>query len=71
MSGTEPRVSCRDLFRKLEILPVPCQSLLSLMLFIIDNPNNFQTGLEMHRLHMRSKNQLFIPIANIKVLKKI
>ena len=25
MSVTEPRASCRGLFRKLEILPVPCQ----------------------------------------------
>jgi hypothetical protein len=24
MSGAEPRASCRGLFRKLEILPVPC-----------------------------------------------
>jgi len=39
MSGAEPRASCRGLFRKLEILPVPCQYILSLMLFIIDNPN--------------------------------
>jgi len=43
MSGAEPRASCRGLFRRLEILPVPCQYTLSLMLFIIDNPNNFQT----------------------------
>ena len=40
MSRAEPRASCRSLFRRLEILPVPCQYLLSLMLFIIDNPNN-------------------------------
>lgn len=40
MSGAEPRTSCRGLFRKLEILPAPCQYILSLMLFIIDNPNN-------------------------------
>jgi len=63
--GAEPRASCRDLFRKLEILPVPCQYILSLMLFIRDNPNNFQTGLEIHGLHIRSKIQLFIPIANL------
>ena len=56
ISGAEPRVSCRVLFRKLEILPVPCHYILSLMLFIIDNPNNFQTGLERHGLHARSKN---------------
>jgi len=44
--------------------------MLSLMLFIIDNPNNFQTGLEIHGLHTRNKNQLFIPIANLTSVQK-
>jgi hypothetical protein len=70
MSGAEPRASCRGLFRKLEILPVPCQYTLSLMLFIIDNPNNFQTDLEICGLHTRSKNQLFIPVANLTGVQK-
>ena len=70
MCGREPRASCRGLFRKLEILPVPCQYILSLMLFIIDNPNNFQTGFEIHGLHTWSKNQLFIPIANLTSVQK-
>jgi hypothetical protein len=70
MSGAEPRASCRRLFRKLEILPFPCQYILSLMLFIIDKPNNFQTGLEMCGLHTRSKNQLFVPIANLTSVQK-
>jgi hypothetical protein len=65
MSGAEPRASCRGMLRKLEILPVPCQYILSLMLFIIDNPNHFQTGSEIHGLHTRSKNQLFIPNTNL------
>jgi hypothetical protein len=26
--------------------------------------DNFETGLEIHGMHTRSKNQLFIPIAN-------
>ena len=58
------------LHRKTEILPVPCQYILSLMSFIIDNPNNFQTGLEIHGLHTRSKNQFFIPIANLTSVQK-
>ena len=40
------------------------------MLYIIDNQNNFQSGLETHGLHSRSKNQLFIPIANLTSLQK-
>ena len=70
MSGAEPRSSCRGLFSKFEILPVPCQYILSLMLFIIDNPNNFQTGLEIRGLHSRSKNHLSIPIPNLTSVQK-
>jgi len=70
ISGAEPRASCRGLFRKLEISPVPCQYILSLMLFIIDNPNNCQTDLEIHGLHTRSKNKLYIPVANLTSVQK-
>jgi len=32
--------------------------------------HNFQTGLEIHGLHTRSKNQVFIPIANLTSVQK-
>jgi len=70
MYGTEPRASCKELFRKLEISPVPCQYILSLMLFIRDIVNHFQTGLEIHGLHTGSKIQLFIPIADLPSVQK-
>lgn len=70
MSGAEPRASCRGLFRKLEILPDPWQHILSLMLYFIDKPNNFQTGLEIHGLHTKTKSQLSIPIANLTSVQK-
>jgi hypothetical protein len=43
------------------------------MLFIIENINNFQTGLEIHGLHTctRSKNQLSIPVANLTIVQKV
>ena len=59
--GAEPRASCRGLLRKY----IP-----SLMLFITDNPNNCQTGLEIHGLHTRSKIHLSIPIANLMSVQK-
>jgi hypothetical protein len=70
MPSAEPRAPCRGLFKKLEILPVPCQYTLSLMLFVIDNSNSLQTGSEIHGLHTRSKNKLFIPIANLTSVQK-
>jgi hypothetical protein len=40
------------------------------MQFVIDNSNNFQRGTETHGLHTRSKNHLFIPIANLTSVQK-
>ena len=37
MSCVVPKFSCRSLCRKLNILPIACQCILSLMLFIMDN----------------------------------
>lgn len=43
-----------------------------MMLFIIDNPNSFQSGSEEHDLHIRSRNHLRIPTVNLsKVWKRI
>jgi hypothetical protein len=70
MSGAKPKISYRGLFKKLEILPVPCQYILSLMLFIIDNLNNFQTGLEIHGLHTRSKDHLYLSVTNLTSAQK-
>jgi hypothetical protein len=43
---------------------------LSLLLFVIDNQNNFCSGLEVHGLNIRSRNQLYLPISNLSVFQK-
>jgi hypothetical protein len=57
-------------YRRLEILPVPCQYILSLMLFITDNPNNFQTVSEVHGLHTGCKINCSFQIQTSQVFKK-
>lgn len=42
----------------------------SLILFIIDNPNNFQRGLEMHGQYTRSKINFSFQLQNSQVFKK-
>jgi len=37
MAGTQQKIFCRSLFKQLEIPPVSCQYILSLMNFIINN----------------------------------
>jgi hypothetical protein len=39
-----PRTPSRSLFKKLEILPVPCQYIFSLMNFFVNKQENFGTN---------------------------
>jgi hypothetical protein len=70
ISGVGPRDSCRGLFRKLDILPLSCEYMLSWMLFVVDNQNNFRSGFEVPGLNTRSKNQLYLPTTNLSVFQK-
>jgi len=62
VAGAKPRTSCSSLFKQLEILPVPCQDILSLMTFLISNQGNFETDSSMHNMNARNKNHLNRPI---------
>jgi hypothetical protein len=70
MAGVRARCSCRGLFKKLDILPVPCQYIFSLMIFVMDNLGSFQTNLTVHGLNTRNKTQLHRPIANLSCFQK-
>jgi hypothetical protein len=45
MAGGRNRVSCGNLFKKLKILPLTSQYLLSLPMFLVQNQNLFLTTL--------------------------
>jgi len=61
MSGAGPRSSCRILFRKLNILWIACQYILSLMLLIVHNQKDFLTN----GLDIRNKNHLYLPAVSL------
>jgi IS1 family transposase len=68
--GAHPRTSCRILFRKLEILHVPCQYIFSLMNFLVDNQENFQTNSSIHSINTSNKQHLHRPIASLSCPQK-
>jgi hypothetical protein len=70
MAGVRSRCSCRGLFKKLDILPVPCQYIFSLMLFVVDNLGSFQTNVTVHGLNTRNKMQLHRPVTNLSCFQK-
>ena len=53
MAGCRYRDSCRKLFIKLEILPLPSQYILSLLMFMIRNKSQFLVNSEIHHINTR------------------
>ena len=60
MAGAQPRNSCRSICKQLEILPVPCQYMLSLMNFTINNQEVFQTNSSISDINTRNKHLHFV-----------
>jgi hypothetical protein len=68
MAYVKPRNSCRSIFKKSEILALPYLhifNIFSLMNFIVNNQEHFQTNSAIQSVTTRNKNQLHRPIANL------
>jgi len=70
MMGHTNRVSCRNLFKRLEILPFASQYILLLMLFVVNNKNLFTLNSENHTKGTQQNNNFYQPITNLTVYQK-
>jgi hypothetical protein len=70
MMALSVRCSCRGLFKKLDILPVPCEYIFSLMMFTVTNLDNFQTNSVVHGMNTRAKHQMQRPTMNLSCIYK-
>jgi len=68
--GIRGRDSCREHFKKLKILTLQPQYVLSLLLFVINNGDYFKMNSEMHNISTRNKSNLHLPISNLSVYRK-
>ena len=68
--GYKSRVSCRSLFKRLEILPLMSQYILSLMLFVVKNKHLFMLNSENHTKSARQLNNLYHPITSLTVYQR-
>ena len=67
MMSCKNRISCRNLFRRLEILPFVFQYILLLMLFVVKNKNLFIFNSETHIKITTTFNNLFQTITNFTI----
>jgi hypothetical protein len=65
MMGCREEVSCRNLFRKLKILPLISQYIHSLMMFIIKNKNQFTVNSAIHNIITGQHKNLHQPTSNL------
>src|SRR5215469_3167191 len=64
------RVSCRDLFKKLNILPLHSQYILSLLLFVVKNMDIFTINSDVHSINTRHRSDLHPPLVKLTKYKK-
>ena len=55
IEGCGNRISCRNLFKKLQILHLTSQYALSLLMFVVQNKNLFLTNNKNHNLDTRQR----------------
>ena len=58
MVGIRNRDSCREYFKRLKILPLQSQYLLSLLLFVAENVDYFRLNSEIHDFNTKNKSNL-------------
>ena len=68
--GIRGRDSCREHFKKLKILPLQSQYILSLLLFVVDNGDYFKVNSEIHNINTRTKSNFHRPISNLSAYQK-
>jgi len=62
--------SFRQPFKELNILPVPSQYTLSVLLFLTKNEDQFMTNSQIHKITTRQTFDLYIPAANLTIYQK-
>jgi hypothetical protein len=70
MTNCNNRISCGSLFRRLEILPLASQYILSLLRFMINNKNVFTLNSDKYNLNLRCINNFFQPSTYITTYQK-
>jgi hypothetical protein len=70
LTNSISRDSCRELFKKLKILPLKSQYIFSLLLFVVKNREQFKFNSEIHNINTRYNNNFHYPICNLTLFQK-
>ena len=65
ITNSNKNASCRDLFKKLKILPLQSQYIYSILLFIIKHKDLFSLNSKIHTINTTYNSNLHVPTANL------
>jgi hypothetical protein len=70
MLGLGHRSSCREVFKKLDVLTVPSMYIYAMVMLVVGNPDIYQTNYTLHIPSMKlSASQKGVLYSSIKVLR--
>jgi hypothetical protein len=67
--NVSPKISCRGLFRRLNILPFYSQYMYSLLLLVAKNASKFIISSEIYTINTRQIINLYLPSVNLSICK--
>jgi hypothetical protein len=70
MLGLGHRSSCREAFKKLDMLIVPSMYIYAMVMFVVRNPDVYQTNYILHGINTRQRNKLHIPFVKLSAIQK-
>jgi hypothetical protein len=62
--------SCRELFKKLQILPLQSQYIFSLLVLVIKNGSGFISNSDIHDINTRYNHNFHLPSTNLTLVQK-
>ena len=68
--GCRSRDSCQNLLKKVKILPPKSQYIFSLVLFVVDNKDQFIVDTETYSINARQSTNLHLPQRNVARYQK-
>jgi hypothetical protein len=70
MMNAGNRESCHELFKRLNILPVHSQYILSLLLFVGKNIEMFKSNSVVHNINTTHNSDLYLPSVHLSKVQK-
>jgi hypothetical protein len=68
--GARTRDSCRQFFKILKLLPPQSQYILLLVIFVVNNTNQFKVNSDIHSINTRNNSNLFQPYTFLTMYQK-